>query len=322
MESLAGRSAVVTGAAGFIGANLVRALRASGCKVTALVRPESHDWRLTQVGEGIRVVRASVTAMDQPATIAALGAADYVFHLAAAGVDQSHTSATELLAANVGGTIAALKYATSVSVRRFIYCGSCFCYGSATHASENAPVAPTSDYAASKAVAWDAVQAIAGRTGLDVVSLRPFTVYGPMESAHRLIPYTIERALAGEPIELTGGAQTRDFVYVDDVVQAFILAATSDDVSGDTFNVCTGVETSVRRAVEIIVALTGRAARPVFGARPYRQDELWHLSGNPTHARERLGWAASTSLEAGLALTIATREAAEQSVNTNFAVRT
>lgn len=300
-----GRRALVTGAAGFLGAHVARALAAAGAQVSALVRPDTDVWRLAPMLDEIDLVRSDVRALSDAALSGRLGRHDVVYHLAAAGVDQRQQDPAAIVETNVGGTMAALEHASRVGAERFVYCGSCFEYGEATAAREDRLPDPRNEYAASKSAGWLLAHAHGRRTGLDVVTLRPFTVYGPLEASQRLVPFVIARAVAGERIELTGGRQTRDWVYADDAAAAFVRAGVAEGIGGGTFNVCTGVETSVRALVEIVVELTGGTATPDFGARPYREPELWSLSGDPTAATDRLGWTAATPLREGLARTVA-----------------
>ena len=300
-----GRRALVTGAAGFLGAHVTRALVEAGARVTAVLRPATDPWRLAPFADDVEIVRGDVRALADSSLSDRIGRADVVYHLAAAGVDQRQHDAASIVDVNVNGTVAALSHASRAGVERFVYCGSCFEYGEATRAREDRLPQPQNEYAASKSAAWLVANAYARRTGLDVVSLRPFTVYGPLEAPARLVPFVIARSLAGGRIELTGGRQTRDWVYVDDAAHAFLRAGTAPDIEGRTFNVATGVETSVRALVELVVELTGGVATPDFGARPYREPELWALSGDPTAATESLGWSATVPLRDGLARTIA-----------------
>jgi nucleoside-diphosphate-sugar epimerase len=301
---LAGRHALVTGAAGFLGAHLVRALEVAGCRVTALVRPSSNIWRFGELGARPRVVRADLLDLGDSSFDASVDRPDLIFHLAAAGVDQFKPEARELVSTNVAGTLAALRFAERVGAQRFIYAGSSCEYGECSRADEDQKLAPVDEFGASKAAGWVLAHAFGRRSGLAVTTLRPFSAYGPLESPQRLVPYVVGRAVAGEPMELTGGRQTRDFVYIDDVVSAFVLAAISENVVDETLNVCTGHETSIRDLVFSTLELTGHQSTPLFGARAYRATELWTLSGNPTRARQYLGWTATTPLIDGLAKTV------------------
>jgi nucleoside-diphosphate-sugar epimerase len=303
-HDLAGARVMVTGAAGFLGAHVVRRLLGIGCQVKGVIRPGSEPWRLDRSTPGLELVTADVRQLDEAVARRGLSDVHAVFHLAAAGVDPSRSDAEEITATNVLGTLQALRAASRVGARRFVYCGSCFEYGAGTGLHESALPEPAAEYGASKAAGWLLAHAYGRREGLAVVALRPFTLYGPLEAAYRLVPHSIRACLTGERLTLTEGRQTRDFVYVDDAVEAFLMAAVAPDATGGTFNVCTGVETSVREVVSAIVQLTGGTVRPEFGAVPHRATELWRQSGDPTRAAVALGWCATTPLQEGLARTL------------------
>ena len=295
----------MTGAAGFIGSHLVGRLVKLGCRVTALVRPASGLERLQAVLSSVKLVECDLAAVEAQQLHHWIPEAQVVFHLAAAGVDQARQDTSAIVRTNIMGTLELLQLARTLGVERFVNCGSCFEYGSGSDLAEGRASAPANEYAASKVAAGALAHAFFRQYGLPVVSLRPFTVYGPLEGSRRLVPQVIRKALEGRDIELTGGKQTRDFVFADDAVDAFLAAAVSAEAVGGVFNICSGVETSVRDLVSLIIQLSGTKAKPVFGAIPYRPDELWTQSGNPALAKEKLGWYARVSLEEGLRRSLA-----------------
>lgn len=304
-KALAGAPVLVTGAAGFIGSHLVRKLLGLGCDVWVILRRSSDCWRIADVCEKLQIVHCDLENSSVDSLSADLPSnVRFVFHLAAAGVRQTEQDNESILTTNVLGTLRLLQWGKSNALDRFVYSGSCFEYGSGERIAEDVLPRPTSEYAASKSAAWLLVNAFYARYGLPTVSMRPFTVFGPWEGGHRLVPHTVMSSLRADSIELTGGEQTRDFVYVEDAVDAFLRAATESEAIGETFNICTGNATSVKELVQLIVEATGQKASPRFGIIPYRDNELWSLSGDPSKAREKLGWIAEHTLEEALAETI------------------
>lgn len=299
---LADARTLVTGAAGFLGANLVRRLLDSGADVVALLKPGTDAWRLRDVEPRITLRRADVRTLPD---LGDLGRIDYVFHLATAAVDQSVRDAKAMLETNVLGTHAVLVAAERLQVKRLVHIGSSGEYGPASCAVEDQALAPNAEYGATKAAASLLVQAFARRTGLSTVILRPFSVFGPFEAPYRLVPYCILRGLDGRPIEVTDGRQTRDYVYVDDAMRALLMAAAHPEAGGGVFNVCTGASTAVRAMVELIAARTGTPRPPAFGARPHAGTEMWTTSGSPERAARVLGWHAETPLEEAVDRSIA-----------------
>jgi nucleoside-diphosphate-sugar epimerase len=304
VDALAGRRVLVTGAAGFLGSQLVPRLVDAGAEVCALDQPNAHRWGLIERVGSVHAIKADVRTLAAPVHDLGLAGVTTIFHLAAVGVVAEPLDVREIVDGNIDGTMAVLLAARRLGAR-LIYCGSCFEYGSGARWAEDALPAPTTEYGAAKAAGWLLAHAFARRTGLDVVSLRPFTMYGPMEPPGRLVPSVVRRALAGQSIDLTPGDQARDFVYVDDAVEAFVAAAVSRDAVGGTFNVCTGTAVTVRDVVRMVLECTGSSSVARFGALSYRPTELAMLSGDPSRAERVLGWRARVPVHEGLERTIA-----------------
>lgn len=301
-----GQRVLVTGATGFIGSHLVKRLLESGADVIILIRHNSDLWRIKDVVNDVHVIRSDVAQLDHTKLLRQVSSLDLIYHLAADGVmRKSAEDPISTMATNVMGTVNMLELGRKLDVRRFVHSGSCSEYGSGTLLKEDAELpTPTTAYAGSKAAAHLLVRAFACCYDVPVVSLRPFNVYGPFEAPSRLMPHTIIRALNGLDIELTGGQQKRDFVFISDLVEAFLLASLGDSEAGTVFNVCTGIETSVRAAVSKIISLTNSTSSPKFGELKYHGIENADISGDPSKIGSVFGWKASHSFEEGLLKTI------------------
>lgn len=304
MKALHGRKALVTGAAGFLGSHLVRALVSCGAQVSVLVKPTTNLKRIRDLLHEITMVPSEVDVASSMASVDASCATDLIFHLAAAGTDQGRGDLMRLMAVNVDGTRHVMELARRGNARRVIYAGSCAQYGPGHRVTEATPLAPVSPYGISKA-AGEMVARSAGRaSACSVVSLRFFSPFGPSEHPKRLVPHTILSALHGRDVTLTPGEQTRDFLFVADVVEAFLLAAAAPDLSHAVINVCTGRETRVVDLVKMILRLMGDPVRPLPGALAYLPGEPVRISGDPSRAHELLEWEPKISLEEGLRETI------------------
>ncbi len=297
------RRALITGATGFLGGHLIQALDRDGWTLTALVRSRER-WRAAgPMPQRVEVLEADLGSDAPPS--GRLEAVDVVFHLAAAGTHHRPTDTLEeLLKVNVLGTQRAIELARCLQARRFIYLGSCAEYGAGSFLTEDQPLAPRSLYGISKAAAGQAAQVLGPQAGLEVVWLRAFTPFGSHAPAGSLMADVIHHALEGRDIPLTAGDQRRDFLYVDDLIEALKLAAVHSQAAGRILNVCTGRETSVRDVVDLILRVMGHPVRPLFGALPYRHGEPGSVSGHPGNARQVLGWTAKTSLETGVRQTV------------------
>ncbi len=320
---------LVTGGCGFIGSALVRALAAEpGARVrvlddlssgsrsrlaTAAAFRETPAASAGPLGEaaGAEPVELIVGDICDPATarIAARGA-DVVVHLAAnTGVAQSVESPVADCVTNVLGTLYLLEAARAQGVARFVFASSGAPVGEVEPPihEELAPH-PVSPYGASKLAGEGYCSAYSRSFGLETVALRFGNVYGP-GSDHKgsVVARFIRRALRGEPLEVYGdGRQTRDFVFVADLVRAIRAAAAAPGVGGEIFQIATQRETTVLELVEALVpALEAAGVRgiEIAHAAPRVGDVLRNYS-DTTKAREGLGWRAETPLARGLALTV------------------
>jgi dolichol-phosphate mannosyltransferase len=295
----------VTGAAGFIGASLVRRLLEDGDHVVAAVRPGSDSWRLEGVAGDIELVEIDVTDADGVARAMHDGRPERVFHLAAHGSYSWETDPGRIRETNVTGMANLLDAARASRCEMLVNAGSSSEYGLKDHApSEAEAPEPNSDYAASKLEATR-LGALARRDGPRVVTLRLYSVYGPFEDPRRLVPRLVAHGLRGELPPLVRPQTGRDFVWVGDAVQAMLAAAESaQSVAGHVFNIGTGTQTTVGELVELARRTLSIAAQPDWETMPQRQWDTDVWVADPRRAETELGWAPGTSLPEGFEKTV------------------
>jgi UDP-glucose 4-epimerase len=293
--SFAGRTVLVTGATGFLGSHLCGALSELGAVV--------HGWsRGTRSIAGETYRRWTVDVTDHDAVHIAIAAIrpEIVFHfagLATAREDRGLVLPT--LKHNLMGTLHLLLALTETRCHRVaLPCSAEEARAPHCHAP------PASPYGAAKTAATVYGRLFHRAYGVPVVLLRPFLAYGPGQEASKLIPHATASLLRQEAPELSSGTRVCDFVYVKDVVRAFLLAAVKPDAVGETIDVGSGVGTPIREAVELLVALSGSRIQPAFGALPDRIEDSMG-SADTTSAKQFLGWEPLWSLEAGLSETLA-----------------
>jgi nucleoside-diphosphate-sugar epimerase len=290
--ALAGQRVLVTGAAGFIGAHLTRALASQGAEVWVLLRDSSRLDKLAALGDRIHVVRADLSDAAAIGQAVAQARPRYAFHLAAftnVGRDRVHDE--RAMDVNLHGTVRLVNALVDAGVQRIVNSGTCEEYGDAEPpVTEAARLRPVSPYSASKAAASMWCEMAYRSRGVPVVTLRPFLSYGPEQEAVRLIPQAILAALRHREFPMTLGEQTREFTHVDDMVDGYLRAALVPGIEGEIFNLSSGEETSVRDAVALIFRLAQSRGTPEFGRLKYREAELWRCCGDASLARERLGW--------------------------------
>jgi polyisoprenyl-phosphate glycosyltransferase len=296
------RRVLVTGAGGFCGAAIADALAASGDDVVATMRPGGR-----RPPAGLAV---AAWDLHDPAAADALVREvrpHVCVHAAAAGARSRCDDVDELLRVNVTATAALTAALAAHGALRLVTLGSSSEYGTpAGSMTEDVVPAPDDCYGVSKLAGGLIARTIARVGGPEFVHLRLFSVYGPGEDADRLVPRVLRAVAERQPIDLTPGEQARDFIYVDDMVEAVALATARPGIDGAMLNVGTGVETTVRKLAETACAIAG--ADPAllrFGAQPYRRGERFRWVADPRRAEAVLGFRARTELADGLRQTLA-----------------
>jgi len=254
---------LVTGGAGFVGANVVEALVADGHEITVL--DDLSTGNLRNVGGtlgAIRFVQGSVT--DYECVRKLVAEADRVVHLAARNIIVSTRNPREDYEVNIGGTLNVLLACREHRVRKIVYSSSASIYGNPRYLpiNEDDLVSTLSPYSVSKLAGENYCLAFYESYQLPTVVLRYSNVYGPKQDPANpycgVIARFMEQAARGEPLTIHGdGEQTRDFTHVGDTVRATLAAAFSELGNGQTFNVGTGIETSVNRLADQIIGLYG-----------------------------------------------------------------
>ena len=293
---------LVTGGAGFLGSALCNALVEVGHEVLAVDDLSAGDQ--TRLDKRVLFHRCDI--INRPKLWTLLQGVDCVYHLAARVlVAESVLYPEDYNAVNVGGTVALLAAVRDVGVPRFILASSGAIYGGQAQqpVSETTPPQPQSPYAVSKISAEYYVHTIGALWGIMTVALRIFNAYGPeqplLPSHSPVVTRFMHQALGGGSLVIFGnGEQTRDFVYVDDVVRALMAALIADDVKGRTLNVGSGVGTSIKNLAQHILALTGSNSNIIHSS--VQSGGVSRLQADMTFAREVLGYRPQVTLQDGL----------------------
>jgi UDP-glucose 4-epimerase len=305
---------LVTGGAGFIGSNLVDALLSRGEKVTVLDDLSSgrRDNLKAALANGAELVELDIRDAANLNEAVAESRPDTVFHLAAQiDVRKSVADPAFDAAVNVGGTANVLEAARAVAARRFVFVSTGGAIygegeGKSLPLSEEAPVEPLSAYGQSKFSAEGYVGLYQRLYDLSGVSLRLGNVYGPRQDplgeAGVIAIFCGKLRSGARPLVFGDGRQTRDYIFVGDVVAAALAAADQDEVSG-SLNIGTGREVTVLELVELLGELGGAGGfDPEFA--PARTGEVQRIAIDPLQAERELGWSAKTDLAEGLRLTL------------------
>jgi UDP-glucose 4-epimerase len=305
------RKVLVTGGAGFIGSHLVDALVERGVQVRVL------DNLSTGRLENLRKVREQIDFIevdlnDVTAVARAVTGMDCIFHQAAiASVPRSVAQPLETHAACATGTLALLVAARKAGVPRLVYAGSSSAYGDSPKPKkqESDQLLPISPYASAKLSGEMYCQAFAAMKAVETVTLRYFNVFGPRQDPNSeysaVIPKFITTLLSGKPPTIFGdGTQSRDFVFVGDVVQANLRAAEAkpDEVSGRVFNIATGKAVTLVELIAQLNKLLGTKVQPKHDAP--RVGDVRESLADISQAKKHLGYEPQISFEEGLRMSI------------------
>ena len=298
-----GTRVLVTGATGFIGANVVRRLLHLGSDVHITVQSSSDPWRLHDVLSHVETHVASLTHADALHRAFVRARPVVLLHLATPrGRDEA--AGARILEATVTGAIHLLRLAREHDVQRLVVTGSSLEYRpSDAPLTEDAPVDPATVHGAAKAAATVLYRQAALETGVPVSVLRLFHVYGPWESRHRLLPSAIRAALDGTSLPITSGAVARDWVFVADVVDA-IVRAVGLHRTGEVINVGSGQESSNEAVVTCVADTIGRPIPIVAGAFPRGPADVAHRCADRSKAARLLGWLPQATLGDGVRQTV------------------
>ncbi len=288
------RKVLVTGGSGFLGSHLCRDL----CRLGAEVHATSRVNRPGQQ-DGPIWWKSDLRCLDEVRTILSKGRFEVVYHLAGSvgakpDLELIQPTFQSLLLTTVNILIAGTEF----RCRRIILVGSL----TEPTGQEREPT-PTSPYAAAKWAASGYGRMFHALYGTPSVILTPFMTFGPGQHPQKLIPSVILSLLKGEVPRLTSGRWEADWVYVDDVVRGFLACAQAPGVEGMAFDIGSGLRSSVRRVVELVVQQMGSHVRPAFGEFPDRPMEPVRVA-DTAYTLKQLGWECTTTLEKGLRQTI------------------
>lgn len=301
-----GGQALVTGGAGFVGSHLAAGLLAQGSRVRVL-DDLSTGQEHNLAGSTVEFVQGDVR--DPDALAEAMQGVRWVFHQAAmVSVPASLDDPLGCYEVNLHGTLQVLWAAYQADVQRVILASSAAVYGEASApVEEESPKRPHSPYAASKLAMEQAAQLFTQAYGLPTVCLRYFNVYGPRQRPDSpyaaVIPAFIEAMLQGRPATIHGeGNQSRDFVYIGDVVRANLLAAERAEAVGGVYNIGSGASVTIRELAGFLHQLFPQAPAPVHG--PSREGDIHFSRAVLNRASEALGYRPEVDMQAGLRSTV------------------
>jgi UDP-glucose 4-epimerase len=293
---------ILTGASGFVGANLARRLLRDGHELHLLLRREHHHWRIEAIQNDAQLHVTNLSDEESLVRIVGSIRPEWIFHLAAYGAYSTQTDLRRMVETNILGTMNLVEACLKTGFEAFINTGSSSEYGYKDHApTEDEPLEPNSHYAVTKASATLFCRHTARSRQVQLPTLRLYSVYGPYEEPSRLMPTLVVRGLSGKLPPLVNPETARDFVYVDDVVEAYLLAAMRPgDEDGAIYNVGNGVQTTLGEVVEVARRVMNIKIEPEWDSMPARQWDTDVWVADNSKIRNKLGWQPRFTLEQGL----------------------
>ena len=297
----------VVGASGFIGAKLFFSLSRLRSDVFAISRQVESSWRLLHCPYGNRLT-LDITVPQEVDDAVKKHRPRTIFNLSAYGAYERQNAVRRIHQVNYTGTLNLVQSLTETGCDAFVQAGTSSEYGfNCAAPAESAELQPNSDYAVSKAATSYLLGYYGRAKRFPCTHLRLYSIYGPWEERDRLVSTVVRFGLQGQYPPFVNPAISRDFLYVDDCTRSFVRAAltTCRQAPGQTFNIATGVKTTLGDVANLSRDLFGIPTPPSFGSMPDRKWDLPDWYGNPARARVALDWSSRVSFRDGLALTIA-----------------
>jgi len=295
---------LILGGSGFVGANLLRAILRYRTDVFGTTT-QMPFWRLEDLPEKHIITTDLLVETNLEALLADVQPRT-IFNCVAYGAYSFETDAQLVYRTNFNFTAALLERLKALNISSYVHAGSSSEYGYASAGPDEAKLPePNSPYAVSKVAAANLIYLMGKKHGLPCANLRLYSIYGPLEDSSRLIPNIVSHGLDGRYPVLVNPEVSRDFVYIDDIVEAFIDTARNlkEENYGESFNIGYGHKTTIREAAGIAKEVFGISAEPEFGSMPERDWDEHDWYADNKKAEERLGWKPRTDFKKGLALT-------------------
>ena len=298
-----GKTVLVTGANGFTGSNLCKALLEENADVKAFVKRGGLVFNLNEIKNDVSIINGDVT--DMISLINAMGDVDYVFHSAAVvPVVGARDVPSNTMQVNTIGAFNVAWAAMKNNVKRMLHISTCHVYGNQPEdklpLKEDAVPNPVDIYSSSKFAAEVILKPLIGQ-GFDVVISRAFNKYGPGQRGDFFVPKVISQVLKGKAPKLGNPNPTRDYSYVMDIVKGY-MAIVEKGRKGEVYHLCSGAETRIGDFCDEIIEACGSDVKPVWEST--RTQDISRSYGDCSKAMKELGWKPETSLKEGLRLTV------------------
>lgn len=294
---------LITGASGFIGSVLLRRLIEQNQKVHLILRKNSRTWRIDDLLNKVTIHNSDLSNLEELTEIIQKIKPDIIYHLATNGAYSYQKDADQIIQTNILGTWNLLQACNSVDYELFVNTGSSSEYGFKKFAMrETDIVEPTSYYAVTKCAQTLLCSHIAKQEQRPIVTIRPFSVYGPYEEPKRFVPTLMNALMFNQEMNLVAPETARDQIYIDDMVDAYLKIDELKNNPGEYFNIGTGIQSTIKEVVETAIKITKKNAQFKWGTMEGRSWDTNNWVADISKARQLLKWTPKINLEQGLKL--------------------
>lgn len=305
ITSFKNKTFLITGGYGFIGSHLARRLLNLQARIVLFIRTPSNFWRLKDIIKNIETYEIDIRDRKQVQDAIKKVNPDYIFHLAAYGVNSAHTDYMHAIETNIIGTCNIIQAAKLVNCKKIINFGSSSEYGNKMEPiHENMLLTPVDIYGSTKAAATILAHQIASENSINLITLRPFGIFGESEEPHKIFSYIILQVLQNQDVNLTFCNQLRDYCYIENIIDACILAVENTTVQNEIFNIGSGTIYPLKHYVELLFKHLKTNSRPNYGAIPSRTNERWVPEADVQKIKNSLSWEPRINIEEGIIKTV------------------
>lgn len=299
-------SFLITGSTGFVGSNLTRFLISKNKKVTVIVRDGKLNWRLRDIASELSIYESDLLSNSLPKIIKKIRPT-VIFHLATYGGLPEETDTNRMIDVNIKGTLNLVNAVKENKFKLFINTGSSSEYGIKEKSMKESDLSiPINDYGVTKAAATMLCSKIAKSEKLPIITYRLFSPYGYYEERTRLIPSIILNILNNKPVNLSSPTNVRDFIFIEDVISAYLKAVNHIFNQGEIFNIGSGKQHNINEVVNTVLQITKNSPKIAWGTvkKQSRQVEPKSWKADITKVKKEMKWYPNNNFHDGLLKTV------------------
>lgn len=300
-----GKKVLITGANGFLGSHIVERMVKQNADLSIIVRQNSDLWRIDEFIKDLNIFSRDLRDHLGLSEYIRKIKPDIIFHMAAYGVDSQQKDIYDAVNTNLMGTINLLSAIGKIGCKKFINTGTSMQYGNREgKIDENMGYSPNNIYGSTKAAATIMAHQLAGDMGIDIATIIPFGVFGEKEGSHKFFPHVILSILKNREVALTSCEQYRDYCYVENIIDGFLITAEAQHVKNEIYNIGNGITKPLRYYVDLIKKEITNDAKINYGALEHRKNDLWNPLPNVDKIINTLGWQPEVPIEEGIKKTV------------------